>query len=329
MVGSDRPVRYRPSPCEVIVTGYDPVSLVPMPLPPTFPDLASLDLFVTVVELGSVSKAAARHGMAQPSASARIQQLERQLGVALLDRSPTGSTPTDTGRLVAEWTAAILEAAHDLRVGLDALEAAEAGRLRIAASYTIAEYLLPGWLARFRNRHAESVELAVENSTGVLDAVRSGRVDVGFVESPGAVDDLVTQVVDHDELVVVVTAPHPWAGRSSIEVDALLASPLIVREPGSGTRQHLDRALADAGCPPITPAFELGSTAAIKNAVRTGHLPGVLSRVAVSSAADLEAFALLSVDGVDLRRDLRSVRRPGAEPARVRDLVEIATRVGS
>ena len=85
-----------------------------MPLPPTFPELASLDLFVSVIELGSVSQAAAAHGVTQPSASSRIKHLERQLGMQLLDRGPGGSRPTDAGVVVAGWAEGILRAAHEL-----------------------------------------------------------------------------------------------------------------------------------------------------------------------------------------------------------------------
>ena len=85
-----------------------------MPLGPSFPELASLDLFVSVVELGSVSRAAAAHGVAQPSASSRIRHLERQLGMILLERSPSGSIPTDAGVVVAGWAEAILRSAHEL-----------------------------------------------------------------------------------------------------------------------------------------------------------------------------------------------------------------------
>jgi len=120
-----------------------------MPLGPSFPELASLDLFVSVVELGSVSRAAAAHGVAQPSASSRLKHLERQLGLTLLERSPSGSVPTDAGVVVAGWAEAILRSAHALKAGLSAFQAEQAGRLRIAASFTIAEYLLPQWLGRF------------------------------------------------------------------------------------------------------------------------------------------------------------------------------------
>ena len=135
-----------------------------MPLPPTFPELASLDLFVSVVELGSVSRAAEAHGITQPSASSRIKHLERQLELRLLDRGPGGSVPTDAGVVVAGWAEGILRAAHQLSAGLSAFQAEQTGRLRIAASFTIAEYLLPQWLDRFSRAHPrDSIALEVAN----------------------------------------------------------------------------------------------------------------------------------------------------------------------
>jgi len=120
-----------------------------MPLAPTTPELAALDLFVSVVELGSLSKAAAAHGIAQPSASSRVRYLEQQVGLTLLERTPSGSTPTAAGSLVAGWAEQVLRAASELNAGVDALKARRSGRLRIAASFTIAEYLLPPWLETF------------------------------------------------------------------------------------------------------------------------------------------------------------------------------------
>lgn len=279
-----------------------------MPLPPLFPEIRALDLFATVVAVGSLSKAADVHGVSQPSASARIRHLERQLGVTLLQRSPTGSTPTPVGQLIAGWSAKLLEAAHELRRGVEALEARDAGRLRVSASFTIAELLLPRWLGQLMNRHPDaSVELAVANSTEVLRAVREGTVDVGFIESPDDVDDLESVAVGHDELVAVVPPGHPWTHEGIVDPDTLARTPLVLREPASGTRQFLEQALKSAGLPPATAALELGSTAAVKNAVATSRLPGVLSRLAVAADADAGVLAVVPVTCLDLRRTLLGV----------------------
>lgn len=285
-----------------------------MPLPASFPELASLDLFVSVIELGSVSRAAEAHGITQPSASSRIKHLERQVGMRLLERGPGGSRPTDAGVVVAGWADTILRAAHELDAGLTAFQAAQTGRLRIAASFTIAEYLLPQWLDRFSRDHPrDSIALEVANSTTVVDRLRHGAADLGFIETTAELDGLDGAVVGHDELVTVVAPSHPWATRGTVPVEALAATPLVMREAGSGTREALESALATLGLGRPSAVLELGSTSAVRAAVVHGNSPTVISRLAV--AAEVDAGQLVEIDVPDLAvgRDLRAVWPVGAE----------------
>lgn len=279
-----------------------------MPLGPSFPEIASLDLFVSVVELGSVSRAAKTHGVAQPSASSRLRHLERQLGMTLLTRSPTGSVPTDAGVVVAGWAEAILRSAHQLKAGLEAFQAEQVGRLRIAASFTIAEYLLPQWLGRFAREHpGDSVALEVANSTSVIQRLHDGSADLGFIETTSPVPDLDEQLVSTDELIAVVAPNHPWASRGAVPVEALAATPLVTREAGSGTREALEAALSKLDLGPPTAVLELGSTSAVRSAVLDGNSPTVISRLAV--AAELDAGSLVEIEVKDLviGRSLRAV----------------------
>ncbi|MEM7323085.1 MAG: LysR family transcriptional regulator [Actinomycetota bacterium] len=279
-----------------------------MPLNPTTPELSALDLFVSVVHLGSVSKAAAAHHITQPSASARIRSLERQLGLTLLARSPGGSVPTAAGSLVAGWAEEVLRSANELHAGVAALKGRRTGRLQVAASFTIAEYLLPPWLEQFlRNRPDDSVKLEVANSAVVLDRLAAGRAELGFIESPGVVPFMDEQVLAFDRLVTVVGPSHPWAGLAAISLEMLLATSLTVREVGSGTREALEQALAGRGHPPPPIALELGSTSAVRAAVTAGGAPTVISHRAV--AADLDAASLVEVPVIGLRieRRLRAV----------------------
>jgi len=295
-----------------------------VPLSPTTPELGALDLFVSVVELGSLSKAAAAHHIAQPSASSRIRSLERQLGVQLLDRSPGGSTPTTEGSLVAGWAGVVLRSADELVAGVEALRAKEQGRLRIAASLTVAEYLLPPWLEKFlRNRPNDSVELEVANSTVVIRRLRLGTADLGFIESPSTGDGIVERVVAHDRLIAVVGADHPWNRRTSIPLEALASTPLVLRERGSGTREAFERFLAEHDFGPPICALELGSTAAVRAAVVNSELPTVISEHAI--AADLDAGSLRRVDVPELviERKLRAVWPANKElPPLARQLID-------
>ena len=296
------------------MSGYDPR----VPLPPSVPELAALDLLRSVITHGSVSRAAREHGITQPSASSRIRSLERQLGVTVLDRSPTGSRPTPDGQLIATWADSVLDAAQRLATGVDALRARQAGLLRIAASYTIAEYLLPPWLERFlRQRPDDSVTLDVTNSRTVLERVESGSVDLGFVESPSAPSTMHQQVVGTDELITVVSPRHRWAELGAVDLATFASTPLVVRELGSGTRDALDDELARLGVDPPTSALDLGSLSAVRIAVINGSAPTVISRLAV--AGDLAAGSLVEipVDGLHIERRLLAVWSKRTEPPRL------------
>lgn len=289
-------------------------------LPSSVPDLTALDLLESIAELGSLGRAAARHGMSQPAVSQRMAQLERSLGVGLLLRSPTGTTLTPAGEQVAALARRVLAEAQALMSGVAALAAAKGSHLRVAASLTIAEHLLPGWLSALRGESPDVI-LAVEvtNSSQVLARVGAGDVDVGFVEGdqpdPGG---MTTVVVRSDHLVVVADPDHPWARRATAVTGAeLAAADLIVREPGSGTRQVLDHALTSWGG--AHSWLELGSTAAILAAARRGQGPAVLSALAVAEDVDAGRLVPVPTEGIDLSRTLRAVwpsGRPVAPLAR-------------
>ena len=184
--------------------------------------------------------------------------------------------------------------------GVAALVAEAGSRLRVAASLTVAEYLLPGWLSAL-HRESPGVILTVEvtNSSKVLARVGDASADVGFVEGHEVLlAGMLTVVVRSDHLVVVVGPAHPWALRESAVGGAELASAdLIVREPGSGTREVLGGALSSWGGSHSW--LELGSAASILSAVRRGEGPAVLSALAV--AEDVEVGRLVPVvDGLIL-----------------------------
>ncbi|MGE3620636.1 MAG: LysR family transcriptional regulator [Acidimicrobiia bacterium] len=277
------------------------------------PDLASLAVFVDAVEHGSITRAAEESGISQPSASARLRQLERQLGVALLERSPSGVRPTDAGRVLSGWALEVLHATDRLVAGAGSLGAARRASLHVAASFTIAELLMPAWLGELHATRPDlRATLEVRNSAGVQELVLGDAdIEVGFVEGPEVDRRLAAQVVDDDVLVVVVDVTHPWRRRRRpIGAEQLARTALVLREPGSGTRESLLRTLRDRGVEPRV-ALELGSTAAVLRAVYDGVGPTVISSRA--AAAEVAAGRLHEVptEGLDLRRQLRAVWRKG------------------
>lgn len=300
-----------------------------MTLPPRVADLAPFDLVLTVAELGSMGRAAAVHGVSQAAVSSRIRSLEGALGVTLFERSTRGTRLTASGSLVADWARAAIDAAWALEEGVVALRTEHDARLRVAASLTVAEYLLPRWLAALRSeRPGTTVSLTTHNSTDVRSDVLSGAADVGFVEGPDIADDLDSEAVAADHLTVVVAPGHRWAAARGIDVARLAATPLVARESGSGTREALEHAVADAGAAPLAPpVLELSSTTAIKSAVADGLAPAVLSSLAVAGELAVGTLVAVPVRGLTLRRTLSAVWRRGQPldgPAR--DLLALARR---
>ena len=274
---------------------------------PRQPDLDSLRILVDTETLGSLGGAARRAGISQPAASKRMVVLERQLAMPLLVRTARGSRLTTEGQVVADWARRVLEAVDQMLGAAASLRKGEDSELRVAASMTIAEHLIPTWLSKMRKAHPElHVGLRVANSEQVQSLVLSGEVDVGFVEGPSIDPRLASQQVASDRLAVVVAPDHPWAdGARPLRRDQLVASSLVVREPGSGTRATLDRLLEGVERP--EPLLELGSNEAVKGAVIAGAGAAVLSVLAVRGDLDAGRLVEVTVQGADLVRKLSAV----------------------
>ncbi len=271
-------------------------------------ELFELRLLHAVAETGSLGQVALRYNVSQPAVSMRMSQLERRLGLRLLRRDPSGTRLTSAGEELLVAARPMLNSADALLRVVDRLRAEAAGRLRVAASFTVAEYLAPAWIETVRSEAPEaSLALEVLNSSQVIVAVEERRVDVGFVEgAERTLPTLTTQMVATDELVVVVAPSVPLARRRKPLGPAELAGlDLIVREPGSGPREILDRALEAWGGP--SSRLELGSSEALLAAARRGEGPAVLSRLAAADDLESGRLVVVPVSGVDLTRTIRAV----------------------
>ena len=300
------------------------------------PDLDALELLLVVARTGSLNTAAAEVGVSQQAASARITSIEAQTGVVLMTRTARGSTLTPAGVVVAEWAARLLDVATELDAGLASLRNDRARNLRVSASLTIAEQLLPGWLVALHadatGRGVDRVQIVLRatNSDTVAADVRDGAADVGFVEGPSAPRGLRSRSVGGDRLVIVVRPDHRWARRRDpLTAGEIATTPMVTREEGSGTRNAFESALrttlgADAEL--SVPVLALSTSAAVRAAVIAGAGPAVLSVLAV--ADDLSAGRLreVRVTGLVLERTLRAVWVGSATPpaGAARDLIALA-----
>lgn len=291
-------------------------------------DLAALRMLTLVGDLGSISAAARVERISQPSASKRIQVLERQLQLDLLDRRARGATLTPQGQMVSDWCRTVIDAVDTLITGSEALAAKDSSLVRVAASQTIAEYLVPSWLGEFRRRGNDVlVKLRVVNSQDVIASVRAHEVDLGFIETPLVPNDLHSREITSDRLVLLVAPEHPLAHHERpITAQELAQLRLAQRELGSGTREALEHAL---GHDCAQPAIEVGSNTAVKVLISSGDYPAVLSELAVATELRDGRLVEVPVSGIDLRRPLRAIWRRGAHPNRATsELLAVTSRLG-
>lgn len=273
--------------------------------------LAVLRQLVTLETHKSLGAVARELGISQPTVSANLTRLESILGFPLLLRSTTGTRLTQEGVAIAATARSVLTASRTLGQTIADVPRAVSAPLRIAASLTIAEQLVPRWLA---DRQISGLiapgrtTLSVGNSEEVMEWIFREQADIGFVEGNTLRPGLVHLSVGQDELVAVVGPAHRWFSRRQPVTPAeLVRGGLVLRERGSGTLEVLEDALAQAGTslPADLPSF--GSTSAILTAARHGGAVAVVSRLTVETELDEGKLIALNVSGLNLSRRLSAV----------------------
>lgn len=235
--------------------------------------LRQLEVFTEVLKSGSTTQASVVLSLSQSAVSAALADLEGQLGVQLFDRVGKRLVINEHGRLLYPKALALLEQAGEI----ERLFNQDNGSLRIAASSTIGNYMLPAMIASYRLDFPQTpLELNVGNSQDVITAVADFRVDLGLIEGPCHMPELVTQPWLDDELVVFAASGSPIT-QQPVTLESLARAPWILRERGSGTREVLDHLLL-AKLTDFHLVMELGNSEAIKHAVRHGIGISCLSR---------------------------------------------------
>jgi DNA-binding transcriptional LysR family regulator len=247
-------------------------------------DLRQLEVFAAVYELRSFSRAASALRLTQSTVSEHVRLLEEELGTRVFDRLSRETVPTRAGELLYGYARQMLLLRTEARQALDQFLGQVTGTLLVGASTIPGEYVLPVVIGRFRGRHPRvAITLQISDSRGIAQAVLDGQVDVGVVGADPGNRVLEARPLMPDELVLVIPPGHAWTERSEATLEELRAEPLIVREPGSGSRQALERALETSGrgLGEMRVVAEMGSTSAIKQAVKAGVGMSIVSRRAV------------------------------------------------
>lgn len=282
--------------------------------------LDQLRAFVTVAQHGHVTRAARALNLTQSAVSAAVAALESRHGTQLFHRIGRGIQLTAEGELFLGEALAVLSRAEAAERALTELSGLKRGALKLWASHTIAAYWLPPFLHRFRLRHPGiRLELHQGNTAEVAAAVTGCDADMGFVEGTVSDPQLVAEKMGEDEMVLAVGAYHPWSGASVPDLATLAEFDWILREPGSGTRQTMEHALAALGLKgaALKVGLELPSNEAVCAAVAVGAGATVISRLV---AAPRVALGELAIIGPALsRRDFCALRTGARRRGRAED----------
>ncbi len=281
-----------------------------------------LKVFRAVAEAMSFRKAAEALHLSQPAVSQQIRALEEEAGVQLFDRAGgngRGSQValTEAGTILLQYAhrAAALIAEAEKKIAELNLEVS--GELKLGASTTVAQYLLPRILGSFLKQYPHvRLSMVSGNTEEIAEAVAEGRVAFGMIEGPPMRRDLKTEPMAPDELVLIVNPMHEWTQRRTpVPLSELHTVPLLMRERGSGSRRVVERALKTIGVTQKTlnVVMELDSTEAILSGVEAGLGVGFVSRWAAARALHLGTLKIVKVAGVKIVREFRFVWPAGAE----------------
>lgn len=276
-----------------------------------------LKVFRTVADQASFRKASELLNITQPAVSQQVHALEQELGTSLFDRSGNRVRLTPAGVVLlrhARRSAAI--AAHAMQ-DLALMQGAVAGELRLGASTTVAQFILPRMLAQFRQHYPRVVISVVSGNTErAVEALFRKEVMAAIIEGPVSSPEIHKQKLMDDRMTLIVPRTHPWAKRSEVATDELTTIPLLMRERGSGSRRVVESALRRAGIrmSQLRIEMELDTTGAIIAGVEAALGAGFVSLCAVPKELRLGTLKAIPVTGLEILRPITLIRRAGPQP---------------
>ena len=280
-------------------------------------DLHKLEVFYWVAELKSFSEAAERLSLRQPTVSAHIQELESTLGGRLFYRIPGKVSLTPLGLLLVEKARNLLAFKREMVAAVEQFHGTLSGELWIGGSNIPGEYLLPEKLGKFIKKYPQVKPiLRIGDSAGIVEEVLDGKVEIGFVGFKNADARLSFDKIWQDEMVLTVSKNHPWSRRKFVRLADLCAENFISRERGSGTLDSVRQLMTknrQSADDLLKVAMELGSTAAVKEALISGCGVSILSRTSIRRELAEGLLVEIPIRGLKLERDFYEVcykRRP-------------------
>ncbi len=276
-----------------------------------------MSVFRAVAQHLNFSRAAEALLLTQPAVTQQIKALEGELGVPLFDRGGGRISLTPGGAALLPFAEQLKTLSEQAIAAVASAYGQQGGELNLGASQTIAQYLLPTFMAGFLQRNPNvRITARSGNTDGMLDALIAGDIQLALLEGPEQRKDMHIEPFMEDHMVLVVPASHEWAGQK-ITPDDLKTQPLLTREFGSGSRRIVEQALTACGlkAKDLSIRMELDSTEGLLHAVEAGLGVTFVSRWAVRNQLALGTLKLSRVEGLKLSRSFSLAYPAGPEPS--------------
>ncbi|SEG28815.1 LysR family transcriptional regulator [Paenibacillus sp. UNC499MF] len=278
-----------------------------------------LRVFAAVAEQRHFSRAAEALNISQPGVSQHIRNLEQEFGAKLMIRSPKQVKLTEAGELLYARAKKILRLYEEARQEIDALQHVVTGSLKIGASFTIGEYILPRLLADYAKHYPKvDIHSTIANTVEVVQGVRRDHFHIGLIEGAADAPDVEIEPFMEDEMILIAPRDHPLT-REPFKLHALQNQTWVWREPGSGTRDYSDRLIAEWQLG-VKRSFMFSSSQSVKEAVSAGLGIAILSRWIVRKELESGEIVHLGADGRRLTRTLTMVRRAAGENSKALEI---------
>lgn len=271
-------------------------------------------VFLSVAEHLSFSKAAEALHISQPAVSRHIKELEQRYDASLFERKGNRIYLTGAGEKVYHAFREIAQHYRNLDFEMGELHNAQAGEIRVGASSTIAQYVIPRVMASFHKRYPHiRLHLMNGNSFEMEQLLLDNRIDLALVENLSSQAGIRYRDFLHDELIVVTGKSSLYAERATIEKEDLLQIPLVLREEGSGTLEVIRQYFAQQKIlfEDLNTPIHLGSTESIKNFLLDFNGLAIVSEKAVRNELYLKTLVKLQVTGITFPRTFRIAHKIG------------------
>ncbi|HLY26175.1 MAG TPA: LysR family transcriptional regulator [Aggregatilineales bacterium] len=262
-------------------------------------DLHKLRIFVAVARLMNFTRAAEYLHMTQPTVSQQVATLETQLGAALIERDTRRLRLTAAGEALLPYAEKLLALADEAAEVARAAAGVADRTLRLGAGHTLATYVLPELLSRYRTLYPNTImRISVGNTAELLESVASETTELALVGSPAEHPDIEVTPFKHDRLFVIVSPEDEWAARKSVELEELRSRTILTREPGSALHATVERLLGPSALPADN-IIMLGETETIKRSVEAGLGVGLIQGIAIQREIAAGSLCALALHGGD------------------------------